>query len=249
MAAPINITVEGGIAVGKSRFAAALAAHLHTHYEGETHIEDDTHITNRLFQAFQASPAGAREHAAMFQVCVAIDRWSAARHTAERGGGVIERGIYGSAVFAIEQARCGNISPPHAEGYTHVHEKLQADMAAARDAAAPALIVHVRAPAERAAARLAARIARGTRPEEASLPLSYLQGLVRTYDAVLEDAARAGIAVVTLDWDWPDARDEPFVPGVPRGCEGAFPADGGVAYFLREAAAQAPGVAAAMGLV
>ena len=188
---PFLISIEGNIGAGKSTLLAALAAHDPTLAIVPEPV--DKWARCGVLGLFYRDP---RRWAYSFQSYAFFSRLKAqveARRT--QSTVVLERSVWSDRHIFGAQARADGLFTEPAEGvmYDDWHAWLVDD--AFKDAARLDGIVYLRAPPDVCLARIAGR----GRPEEAGVPLAYLEALHARHEAWLSATTQTPVLVLEHD--------------------------------------------------
>lgn len=180
------IVIEGLIGVGKSTLSLKLGEKLNYLVMQEP-VEDNPYL-NKFYE-------DPKRYALEMQFWLMSRRFAmhkqAIEHIWKTGQGVVmDRSIYGDAVFAEKNFLDGNIDNIGYENYLKMREVmfqfLMVPQTTLYLSASPKVCLE--------------RISKRNRNCETNIPLEYLEGIHLLYKKLLEELKKKGSHVVTIDW-------------------------------------------------
>lgn len=181
------IVVEGLIGVGKSTLTKAMGEALNLR------VMEEPVADNPYLEKFYQDP---KRYALEMQFWLMSRRFEmhqqAIKHIWQTGQGVImDRSIYGDAVFAEKNYLDGNIDEMGFKNYMHMREVMFQFLMV------PQITLFLSANAEVCAQRINMR----SRNCESSIDLDYLRGLDKLYFELMRKLQERGSKVITVDWN------------------------------------------------
>lgn len=180
------IFLEGGIGAGKTTAAERLGPLLGFKVFDEP-------IDQELLTAFYENP---RRWAYAFQMAMLHSRWRVQMKAAlEEPGAIVDRSLFGDAMFARLHMRRGNIHPIEWRTYMRAVENMCLVLFP------PTLLIYLAADPQTCLERIKKR----GRPQEAGITLEYLEQIDVEYGKLLEESK-------TAFWPWSHAMEIMIVP-------------------------------------
>jgi len=181
------IIIEGLIGVGKSTLTNKLGELLDFEVIKEP-VEDNPYLED-----FYKNP---KRYALEMQFWLMSRRFQMHQEAIDsiwrRGKGVImDRSIYGDAIFAQQNVDEGNIDPKGYDNYMKMRDVMF------RFLMTPQVTLYLDAKPETCLQRIMGR----ERSCEQTIPVSYLEGLAKHYRALLTELKEKGSNVAVIDWE------------------------------------------------